>query len=164
MLPWYMYAFVGLPHYKSTSQFTVDLPVNLLPMSEITGTWLVEFWWFKLWRQLLVNRKMWVPQRHIEKKNDASLFLAFAACSRRSCCTGCRECEAFNPFYDFVRFETKWTSQPLSPVLNRLRLEMNYELMIWSLSMRGNSFLPILLNQKASCHVWRPFSISFSSD
>ena len=92
-----------------------------------------------LW-QLLVNQKMGVPQRHIEKKNDASLFLAFAACSRCSCCTGCRDCEAFNPFYDFVCFETKWASQPLSPVLSRLRLEMNYKLMIWSLGVREIHF------------------------
>ena len=45
-----------------------------------------------------------------------------------------------NPYYDFVRFQTKW-----APVLNRLRLETNYELMIWSLSyahFHGDSQTP----------------------
>ena len=37
------------------------------------------------------------------------------------------------PYYDFVRFQTKWAS---THSLNRLRLETNYELMIWSLSLK----------------------------
>ena len=85
-------------------------------------------------QQLLINRKMWVPQRHQKrKKNEASLFLAFAVCSRCSYGTGCRDCETINLYNDFVRFQTKWP-QPLSPILNRLCLETNYEIMIWSLN------------------------------
>ena len=30
--------------------------------------------------------------------------------------------------YDFVRFQTKWALTPFRPILNRLRLETNYEL------------------------------------
>ena len=58
-----------------------------------------------------------------------SLLLAFALCSRRSYGTGCRDCEVI--YYEFVCFQTKWPSSPLPPMLNRLRLETNYELVIW---------------------------------
>ena len=46
-----------------------------------------------------------------------------------------RHWEAKSPYYDFVRFQTKLVSTPfLSPILNWLRLETNYEPMIWSLT------------------------------
>ena len=74
---------------------------------------------------------MWVPRRCLEKKSEESIFLAFAVCSRCSFGTGCRDFEAINPYYDFVRFQTKWASNPLPPILNRLRLETNYEIIMW---------------------------------
>ena len=70
---------------------------------------------------------MWVPWRRLEKKSEEGIFLAFAVCSRCSFGTGCRDFEAY---YDFVRFQTKWASNP-PPILNRLRLETNYEIMMW---------------------------------
>ena len=42
-----------------------------------------------------------MPLRHLEKKNEVSLFLAFADCSRCSFGTDCRNCEGINPYYDF---------------------------------------------------------------
>ena len=69
-------------HIQSTftSRFAADLPVDLLPMSELTGIWLVQFC---DWSSVTVtqSKNMSASTTLSKRKNEASLFLAFAVCS-----------------------------------------------------------------------------------
>ena len=79
---------------------------------------------------VLVKAKISSSQRHLERKNRGSLSLAFAVCSRCSYGTGCCNCEAINPYYDFVCFPKGNGPQlPLSQI-KPMMFETNYELMI----------------------------------
>ena len=65
---------------------------------------------------------MRVPQRHLEKKNEASLFLAFAVCSRCSYGTGCRDCEAIKVAIKVARDSCDVTHrQACTPVMPKLQ-------------------------------------------
>ena len=57
------------------------------------------------------------------KKEMASLFLTLPACSHCDSATGPRDCAAENPYYDFVRFQTKLASTLSLPITfgNELR-------------------------------------------
>ena len=73
---------------------------------------------------------MWGPQRHLEKKKmkQVCFWLSPLILFTLQLWHWGRDCEVINPSYDFVGFQTKWASTP--PILNRLRSETNYELMI----------------------------------
>ena len=155
MYTWYMY---GLPHkvyiYISIrAQPTNRPPPDVRANGHMTGTVLCRS---EALRQLVINQKMWVPQRHLEKKNEASLrrFLAFAVCSRCSNGTGCRVCEAINPI-TILSVSNEMSLNPLPPILNRLRLETNYELMVWSLNTTCvNTIINATFRQTASYSSW----------
>ena len=122
-------------------------PVDLLPGSEQP----VCFFFFLLEspRQL----QMWVhAATSLQKKErKTSLFLAFTICSHVILPPVARlHCEKSS--LRFCPFPNEIVLNPLPPILNRLCLETNYELMIWSLnwwkvaSVTTHPLAPVMMN------------------
>ena len=107
-------------------------PVDLLPGSGQTGIGLVQCFLFLLEspRQLLMLVHAATSLQKKERKTG--LFLAFTVCSHVILPLAPRlRCE--KSLLRFCPFPNKIVLSPLPPILNRLRLETNYELTIWSL-------------------------------
>ena len=69
-------------------------------------------------------------QWHQQEKEMASLFLAFTICSHCEFATAAGAAVARQSFLRFCPFLNKIGLNTVPPILNRLRLETKYELMI----------------------------------
>ena len=165
------------PQSNFTSRFAADLPVDLRPMSELTGIciWLVQF--FDWSSATVTNQAKNVSAFTTsgKEKNEVSLFLAFAICSRCSFGTGCRNCEAINPFYDFSVSKRNGLQPPSSHVEpitlgNELRI---YDMIPHHLQQefvhaqaKLFTIMPSALTSQNSFHIFLlslPFSLSLFS-